>query len=156
MFPSDSVFEDDGVETPPTATQQTEEEEQRGGDMNAADQEEESWSNLRGTGTGLSHPLLFHFLSISFKEALKWSSGEEAPAPAPPEPAEVPPSTSRTEGQQMNGFIEDRSSVSSTDMLVSTAPFSYITVQKEDPPPPPPPHHVGFGRSVGRRREGCR
>uniref|UniRef100_A0A4W6BT11 ARF guanine nucleotide exchange factor 2 n=1 Tax=Lates calcarifer TaxID=8187 RepID=A0A4W6BT11_LATCA len=41
--------------------------------------------------------------------------------PAHPEQTEVAPPRVRTEGQQMNGIIEDRSSVSSTDMLVSSA-----------------------------------
>ncbi|XP_024148796.1 brefeldin A-inhibited guanine nucleotide-exchange protein 2 [Oryzias melastigma] len=109
----DSVFEDDAAEIHPTASEQTEREEQRDGESNPAEQEEESQSNLGGTG-------------------------EEAPAPAPPEQTEVTPPTFRTEGQQMNGFIEDRSSVSSTDMLDaealqgphSSARFSHI-LQKD-------------------------
>uniref|UniRef100_A0A4W6BKM7 ARF guanine nucleotide exchange factor 2 n=1 Tax=Lates calcarifer TaxID=8187 RepID=A0A4W6BKM7_LATCA len=55
--------------------------------------------------------------------------------PAHPEQTEVAPPRVRTEGQQMNGIIEDRSSVSSTDMLVSSGPhnaarFSHI-LQKD-------------------------
>ena len=42
------------------------------------------------------------------------------------EQTEVTPPRVRTEGQQMNGIIEDRSSVSSTDMLVrDRSSFSY-------------------------------
>jgi len=44
--------------------------------------------------------------------------GGEHPAP-PLDETEVAPPAVRTEGQQMNGIIEDRASVSSTDMLVS-------------------------------------
>ena len=44
----------------------------------------------------------------------------EHPAHHVTEQTELPPSKVRTEGQQMNGIIEDRSSVSSTDMLVSS------------------------------------
>ena len=46
--------------------------------------------------------------------------GEEHPAHPVTEQTEVPPPRVRAEGQQMNGIIEDRSSVSSTDMLVSS------------------------------------
>uniref|UniRef100_A0A3B4FPG2 ADP ribosylation factor guanine nucleotide exchange factor 2 n=1 Tax=Pundamilia nyererei TaxID=303518 RepID=A0A3B4FPG2_9CICH len=46
--------------------------------------------------------------------------GEHPPHPAT-EQTEVAPPRVRTEGQQMNGIIEDRSSLSSTDMLVSSA-----------------------------------
>uniref|UniRef100_A0A3Q4I8C3 ADP-ribosylation factor guanine nucleotide-exchange factor 2 (brefeldin A-inhibited) n=1 Tax=Neolamprologus brichardi TaxID=32507 RepID=A0A3Q4I8C3_NEOBR len=46
--------------------------------------------------------------------------GEHPPHPAT-EQTEVAPPRVRTEGQQMNGIIEDRSSLSSTDMLVSCA-----------------------------------
>uniref|UniRef100_A0A3P9D4L0 ARF guanine nucleotide exchange factor 2 n=1 Tax=Maylandia zebra TaxID=106582 RepID=A0A3P9D4L0_9CICH len=45
--------------------------------------------------------------------------GEHPPHPAT-EQTEVAPPRVRTEGQQMNGIIEDRSSLSSTDMLVSS------------------------------------
>uniref|UniRef100_A0A669CLG1 ARF guanine nucleotide exchange factor 2 n=1 Tax=Oreochromis niloticus TaxID=8128 RepID=A0A669CLG1_ORENI len=60
--------------------------------------------------------------------------GEHPPHPAT-EQTEVAPPRVRTEGQQMNGIIEDRSSLSSTDMLVSSGPhnaarFSHI-LQKD-------------------------
>lgn len=42
----------------------------------------------------------------------------ETPAHSVPEQTEVATPKARAEGQQMNGIIEDRSSVSSTDMLV--------------------------------------
>uniref|UniRef100_A0A8C4HQN5 ADP-ribosylation factor guanine nucleotide-exchange factor 2 (brefeldin A-inhibited) n=1 Tax=Dicentrarchus labrax TaxID=13489 RepID=A0A8C4HQN5_DICLA len=45
----------------------------------------------------------------------------EHPAHPVTEQTEVAPPRVRTEGQQMNGIMEDRSSVSSTDMLVSSA-----------------------------------
>uniref|UniRef100_G3NJX2 ADP-ribosylation factor guanine nucleotide-exchange factor 2 (brefeldin A-inhibited) n=1 Tax=Gasterosteus aculeatus aculeatus TaxID=481459 RepID=G3NJX2_GASAC len=46
--------------------------------------------------------------------------GGEHPPP-PLEKTEATPSTVGTEGQQMNGILEDRSSVSSTDLMVSNA-----------------------------------
>uniref|UniRef100_A0A8C4HMS8 ADP-ribosylation factor guanine nucleotide-exchange factor 2 (brefeldin A-inhibited) n=1 Tax=Dicentrarchus labrax TaxID=13489 RepID=A0A8C4HMS8_DICLA len=46
------------------------------------------------------------------------------PAHPVTEQTEVAPPRVRTEGQQMNGIMEDRSSVSSTDMLVSSGPHS--------------------------------
>ncbi|XP_078144283.1 brefeldin A-inhibited guanine nucleotide-exchange protein 2 isoform X2 [Centroberyx gerrardi] len=45
------------------------------------------------------------------------TEGGEHPAHPVPEQTEVPPPRVRAEGQQMNGIIEDRASVSSTDML---------------------------------------
>lgn len=45
--------------------------------------------------------------------------GGEHPVHPVDEQTEVAPPGVRTEGQHMNGIIEDRSSVSSTDMLVS-------------------------------------
>lgn len=44
--------------------------------------------------------------------------GGEHPPP-PLEKTEATPTTVGTEGQQMNGILEDRSSVSSTDLMVS-------------------------------------
>lgn len=49
--------------------------------------------------------------------------GGEHPADPVTEQTEVAPSRVRAEGQQMNGIIEDRSSVSSADMLVSTVNY---------------------------------
>lgn len=46
--------------------------------------------------------------------------GGEHPAHPATEQTEGHPPGVRTEGQQMNGIIEDRSSVSSTDLLVSS------------------------------------
>ena len=62
------------------------------------------------------------FLSRLWPENLYLASPPvgEHPAQHVTEQTEMPPSRVRTEGQQMNGIIEDRSSVSSTDMLVSS------------------------------------
>uniref|UniRef100_A0A3Q1GNQ3 ADP-ribosylation factor guanine nucleotide-exchange factor 2 (brefeldin A-inhibited) n=1 Tax=Acanthochromis polyacanthus TaxID=80966 RepID=A0A3Q1GNQ3_9TELE len=51
---------------------------------------------------------------------LKVLSSVPAPVHPAAEQTDVAPPRVRTEGQQMNGIIEDRSSVSSTDMLVSS------------------------------------
>uniref|UniRef100_A0A8D2ZKJ8 ADP-ribosylation factor guanine nucleotide-exchange factor 2 (brefeldin A-inhibited) n=1 Tax=Scophthalmus maximus TaxID=52904 RepID=A0A8D2ZKJ8_SCOMX len=66
---------------------------------------------------------------------LAFPPGGEHPAPPVPEQTEVAPPRVRAEGQQMNGIIEDRSSVSSTDMLGLQGPhnaarFSHI-LQKD-------------------------
>uniref|UniRef100_A0A3P8P0X7 SEC7 domain-containing protein n=1 Tax=Astatotilapia calliptera TaxID=8154 RepID=A0A3P8P0X7_ASTCA len=70
------------------------------------------------------HLLFFSLLSChcnDLKTSVLASSpgGEHPPHPAT-EQTEVAPPRVRTEGQQMNGIIEDRSSLSSTDMLVSS------------------------------------
>ncbi|GLD45636.1 brefeldin A-inhibited guanine nucleotide-exchange protein 2-like protein, partial [Lates japonicus] len=95
-----AVFEDEGAETPPTALQPAEEGNKPGGDPNPAETTEGEEAEHRPTqihsGTGGEHPV--H-----------------------PEQTEVAPPRVRTEGQQMNGIIEDRSSVSSTDMLDAEA-----------------------------------
>uniref|UniRef100_A0AAX7UZS7 SEC7 domain-containing protein n=1 Tax=Astatotilapia calliptera TaxID=8154 RepID=A0AAX7UZS7_ASTCA len=87
------------------------------------------------------HLLFFSLLSChcnDLKTSVLASSpgGEHPPHPAT-EQTEVAPPRVRTEGQQMNGIIEDRSSLSSTDMLVSSvsgphnaARFSHI-LQKD-------------------------
>lgn len=49
--------------------------------------------------------------------------GGEHPAHPITEQTEAAPSRVRAESQQMNGIIEDRSSVSSADMLVSTVNY---------------------------------
>lgn len=106
----DSVFEDEGVETPPTAAEPAEEGDKPESNPNPAETEREE-GEQQGTG-GEHHPV--------------------------DEQTEVAPPRVRTEGQQMNGIIEDRSSVSSTDMLDaealqgphSAARFSHI-LQKD-------------------------
>ncbi|XP_049920490.1 brefeldin A-inhibited guanine nucleotide-exchange protein 2 isoform X1 [Epinephelus moara] len=106
----DSVFEDEGVETPPTAAEPAEEGDKPESNPNPAATEGEE-GEQQGTG-GEHHPV--------------------------DEQTEVAPPRVRTEGQQMNGIIEDRSSVSSTDMLDaetlqgphSAARFSHI-LQKD-------------------------
>lgn len=106
----DSVFEDEGVETPPTAAEPAEEGDKPESNPNLAATEGEE-GEQQGTG-GEHHPV--------------------------DEQTEVAPPRVRTEGQQMNGIIEDRSSVSSTDMLDaealqgphSAARFSHI-LQKD-------------------------
>ncbi|XP_049438447.1 brefeldin A-inhibited guanine nucleotide-exchange protein 2 isoform X2 [Epinephelus fuscoguttatus] len=101
---------DEGVETPPTAAEPAEEGDKPESNPNPAETEREE-GEQQGTG-GEHHPV--------------------------DEQTEVAPPRVRTEGQQMNGIIEDRSSVSSTDMLDaealqgphSAARFSHI-LQKD-------------------------
>ncbi|XP_060930164.1 brefeldin A-inhibited guanine nucleotide-exchange protein 2 isoform X2 [Limanda limanda] len=81
------VFEDEGAETPPTASEPAESAITEG-------EEEEQPPTQIHSGTG-----------------------DEPPAHPVPEQTEAAPTTVRAEGQHMNGIIEDRSSVSSTDML---------------------------------------
>uniref|UniRef100_A0A671WXQ0 ARF guanine nucleotide exchange factor 2 n=1 Tax=Sparus aurata TaxID=8175 RepID=A0A671WXQ0_SPAAU len=64
---------------------------------------------------------LTQMLNVIFTRMENQAVMGEHPAYHVTEQTELPPSRVRTEGQQMNGIIEDRSSVSSTDMLVSSA-----------------------------------
>ncbi|XP_041860724.1 brefeldin A-inhibited guanine nucleotide-exchange protein 2 [Melanotaenia boesemani] len=94
------VFEDEGAETLPTEARQTEEANEAVSNLNPAElavtQEEE-------------------------EEQQKHSGTDQHPAHHVPEQTEDVPTRIRTESQQMNGIIEDRSSVSSTDMLDAEA-----------------------------------
>ncbi|KAL3063881.1 hypothetical protein OYC64_000243 [Pagothenia borchgrevinki] len=101
---TDSVFEDGGAETPPPAAEPAEEGDKPQSDANPAE------SAVAEAEEGEQTPAQTH-------------SGTEGEHPAPPveEQTEVTPPRVRTEGQQMNGIIEDRSSVSSTDMLDADA-----------------------------------
>ncbi|XP_038579068.1 brefeldin A-inhibited guanine nucleotide-exchange protein 2 [Micropterus salmoides] len=92
----DSVFEYEGAETPPTAAQPAEE-----GDYPEVNPEGEE---------GGQQPTQIHS-----------GAGGEHPAHPATEQTEGHPPGVRTEGQQMNGIIEDRSSVSSTDLLDAEA-----------------------------------
>ncbi|KAI3357087.1 hypothetical protein L3Q82_015558 [Scortum barcoo] len=85
----DSVFEDEGAETPPTAAQPAEEGDKPESDPNPATEGEEGEQPSTQIHGGVQ--------------------------------SEVAPPRVRAEGQQMNGIIEDRSSVSSTDMLDAEA-----------------------------------
>uniref|UniRef100_A0A671X196 ARF guanine nucleotide exchange factor 2 n=1 Tax=Sparus aurata TaxID=8175 RepID=A0A671X196_SPAAU len=67
---------------------------------------------------------LTQMLNVIFTRMENQAVMGEHPAYHVTEQTELPPSRVRTEGQQMNGIIEDRSSVSSTDMLVSSGPHS--------------------------------
>ncbi|XP_056277918.1 brefeldin A-inhibited guanine nucleotide-exchange protein 2 isoform X1 [Pseudoliparis swirei] len=89
----DSVFED-GVETPPT---EAEEVDRPGSNPDPPE------AAMPGAVEGDPR-----------------ETGGEHPAP-PLDETEVAPPAVRTEGQQMNGIIEDRASVSSTDMLDAEA-----------------------------------
>ncbi|TKS76994.1 Brefeldin A-inhibited guanine nucleotide-exchange protein 2 [Collichthys lucidus] len=117
----DSVFEDEGVGTPPTAAQPAEEGDKPESSPNSAESETTEGEE------GERQPTQMHS-----------ETGGEYPAHPVTEQTEVPPPRVRTEGQQMNGIIEDRSSVSSTDMLDaealqgphSAARFSHI-LQKD-------------------------
>lgn len=138
---SDSVFEDEGAGTPPTAAQSAEEGDKLESSPNSAESEtterEEgerqptqmhsetgqnqlvcqlvlfSFSVSDGVSSHGCHLKMFNAFIVAFPP------GGERPAHLVTEQTEVPPPRVRTEGQQMNGIIEDRSSVSSTDMLVS-------------------------------------
>ncbi|XP_019944725.2 brefeldin A-inhibited guanine nucleotide-exchange protein 2 isoform X2 [Paralichthys olivaceus] len=94
------VFEDEGAETPPTASQPAVEGDKPESNSDPAEsattggEEAEQQPTQRECGTGGEHPA--HTVT---------------------EQTEAAPTTVRAEGQQMNGIIEDRSSVSSTDML---------------------------------------
>ncbi|XP_019108868.2 brefeldin A-inhibited guanine nucleotide-exchange protein 2 isoform X2 [Larimichthys crocea] len=117
----DSVFEDEGVGTHPTAAQPAEEGDKPESSPNSAESETTEGEE------GERQPTQMHS-----------ETGGEYPAHPVTEQTEVPPPRVRTEGQQMNGIIEDRSSVSSTDMLDaealqgphSAARFSHI-LQKD-------------------------
>ncbi|XP_028265369.1 brefeldin A-inhibited guanine nucleotide-exchange protein 2 [Parambassis ranga] len=114
---ADSVFDDEGAETSPPAAQHTEEGNNPQSHSNPAE-------SMAPDG---EEPMQAHC-----------APGGEHPAHSVPEQTGVAPPRARTEGQQMNGIIEDRSSVSSTDMLDaealhgphSAARFSHI-LQKD-------------------------
>ncbi|KAK9515738.1 hypothetical protein VZT92_026363 [Zoarces viviparus] len=99
----DSVFEDEGVETPPAVAETAEEVDKP--ESNPNPPESSATEGVEGeqpptqvvSGTGGEHPA------------------------HPVDETEVAPPRVRTEVQQMNGIIEDRSSVSSTDMLDAEA-----------------------------------
>ncbi|XP_019108867.2 brefeldin A-inhibited guanine nucleotide-exchange protein 2 isoform X1 [Larimichthys crocea] len=121
----DSVFEDEGVGTHPTAAQPAEEGDKPESSPNSAESETTEGEE------GERQPTQMH-------SETAFLPGGEYPAHPVTEQTEVPPPRVRTEGQQMNGIIEDRSSVSSTDMLDaealqgphSAARFSHI-LQKD-------------------------
>ncbi|XP_053280537.1 brefeldin A-inhibited guanine nucleotide-exchange protein 2 isoform X2 [Pleuronectes platessa] len=94
------VFEDDGAETPPTASQPAVE-----GDKPESNSDPTE-SAMTEEDEEKQPPTQIHS-----------GTGDEHPAHPVPEQTEAAPTTVRAEGQQMNGIIEDRSSVSSTDML---------------------------------------
>uniref|UniRef100_A0A8C4HR37 ADP-ribosylation factor guanine nucleotide-exchange factor 2 (brefeldin A-inhibited) n=1 Tax=Dicentrarchus labrax TaxID=13489 RepID=A0A8C4HR37_DICLA len=78
---------------------------------------------------------LTQMLNVIFTRMENQAVRGEHPAHPVTEQTEVAPPRVRTEGQQMNGIMEDRSSVSSTDMLAlqgphSAARFSHI-LQKD-------------------------
>uniref|UniRef100_UPI0037E781E2 brefeldin A-inhibited guanine nucleotide-exchange protein 2 n=1 Tax=Semicossyphus pulcher TaxID=241346 RepID=UPI0037E781E2 len=101
---SDSVFEDEGAETLPEAAQPAEEGDQPGSNPNPAES-----AATEGEEKELQ------------PEQIHSETGGEHPAHPVTEQTEVAPPRVRAEGQQMNGIIEDRSSVSSTDMLDAEA-----------------------------------
>ncbi|KAF1390888.1 hypothetical protein PFLUV_G00062770 [Perca fluviatilis] len=97
-----SVFADQAGETPPTAAEPAEEGDKPESSPNPAE------SAAPEGEEGEQQPTQIH-------------SGDEHPAHPVDEQTEVAPPGVRTEGQHMNGIIEDRSSVSSTDMLDAEA-----------------------------------
>ncbi|XP_062247442.1 brefeldin A-inhibited guanine nucleotide-exchange protein 2 [Platichthys flesus] len=94
------VFEDDGAETPPTASQPAVE-----GDKPESNSDPTESATTEGEEEEQPPTQILS------------GTGDEHPAHPVPEQTEAAPTTVRAEGQQMNGIIEDRSSVSSTDML---------------------------------------
>ncbi|XP_037540964.1 brefeldin A-inhibited guanine nucleotide-exchange protein 2 [Nematolebias whitei] len=110
----DSIFEDEGVEVPPTA-----------------DQEDKPGDNSDPTEPAAQE-------GEHHSREMNHETGGEHVDPPVPEQTEVVPHRVRTEAQQMNGIIEDRSSISSTDILDadglqgphSAARFSHI-LQKD-------------------------
>ncbi|XP_068453262.1 brefeldin A-inhibited guanine nucleotide-exchange protein 2 isoform X2 [Clinocottus analis] len=90
---------DEGMETPPTEAEPAEEADKPESNPNPPE------SALTEAVKGERQPTQTHS-----------GTGGEHPA-NPVDETEVAPPRVRTEGQQMNGIIEDRSSVSSTDML---------------------------------------
>ncbi|XP_042263782.1 brefeldin A-inhibited guanine nucleotide-exchange protein 2 [Thunnus maccoyii] len=96
----DSVFEDEGAETPPVVAAQPAEEAESNPAESAAPEGDE----------GEQPPTQIHT-----------GTGGDYPAHPVTEQTDVVPSRVRAEGQQMNGIIEDRSSVSSADMLDAEA-----------------------------------
>ncbi|XP_054602182.1 brefeldin A-inhibited guanine nucleotide-exchange protein 2 isoform X2 [Nothobranchius furzeri] len=104
----DSVFEDEGMEVPPSAA------------------DDENKPEISSTGP---------VVADGERPA---ETGGEGPVPVVPEQMDAVPPRARTETPQMNGVIEDHSSVSSTDLLDaeslqgphSAARFSHI-LQKD-------------------------
>ncbi|XP_040048117.2 brefeldin A-inhibited guanine nucleotide-exchange protein 2 isoform X1 [Gasterosteus aculeatus] len=100
---TDSVFEEEGVETSPTGAEPGEEGDKSESSPNPPESatsdevEEKQPPTETNSVTGGEHP------------------------PPPLEKTEATPSTVGTEGQQMNGILEDRSSVSSTDLMDAEA-----------------------------------
>ncbi|XP_071783675.2 brefeldin A-inhibited guanine nucleotide-exchange protein 2 isoform X1 [Centroberyx gerrardi] len=100
---ADSVFEDENAETHPVEIQPAEEGDKP--ENNPKPAEPVGTEGEEGEQTS-QPPTQIHT-----------EPGGEHPAHPVPEQTEVPPPRVRAEGQQMNGIIEDRASVSSTDML---------------------------------------
>uniref|UniRef100_UPI003AAB2DAF brefeldin A-inhibited guanine nucleotide-exchange protein 2 n=1 Tax=Centroberyx gerrardi TaxID=166262 RepID=UPI003AAB2DAF len=100
---TDSVFEDENAEMHPVEIQPAEEGDKP--ENNPKPAEPVGTEGEEGEQTS-QPPTQIHT-----------EPGGEHPAHPVPEQTEVPPPRVRAEGQQMNGIIEDRASVSSTDML---------------------------------------
>ncbi|KAL6120135.1 arfgef2 [Pungitius sinensis] len=99
---TDPVFEEEGVETSPTRAEPAEEVESESSPNpreSATSDEVEAERPPTETNSG---------------------TGGEHPAPRLEETEATPPKV-RTDGQQMNGILEDRSSVSSTDLMDAEA-----------------------------------
>ncbi|XP_035015000.1 brefeldin A-inhibited guanine nucleotide-exchange protein 2 [Hippoglossus stenolepis] len=94
---------DEGAETPPTASQPAVEGDKPESNSDPADPAE---SAMTEGEEAEQQPTQIHS-----------GTGDEHPAHPVTEQTEAAPTTVRAEGQHMNGIIEDRSSVSSTDML---------------------------------------
>ncbi|XP_029010940.1 brefeldin A-inhibited guanine nucleotide-exchange protein 2 [Betta splendens] len=117
----DSVFEDEGGESPLTSAQSAEDGDKLDNCPNSAQLTETEGEDKE------EQPAQTHS-----------EAGGEHPEHPVSEPAEVSSTEIRTETQQMNGIVEDRSSVSSADMLDAealqgphnTARFSHI-LQKD-------------------------
>ncbi|XP_067384110.1 brefeldin A-inhibited guanine nucleotide-exchange protein 2 isoform X1 [Channa argus] len=100
----DAVYEDEGAETPPTTAQPAEEGDKPESDTNPVESAETEGEEREHQQT-----------------QIHGGTGDQHPAHHVIEQAEMTPPSVRSDSQQMNGIIEDRSSVSSTDMLDAEA-----------------------------------
>ncbi|XP_076024065.1 brefeldin A-inhibited guanine nucleotide-exchange protein 2 isoform X2 [Genypterus blacodes] len=124
---TDSVFEDEGAETAPAVAQPAEEGENPESEVNPTESAGTELPTEIHSGTEGEHPV------HPVPEQTEVHEQTEVP-----EQTEVAPPRVRADSQQMNGIIEDRTSVSSADLLDpealhgphSAARFSHI-LQKD-------------------------
>lgn len=124
VFTSDSVFEDEAGEMPPTSAQSAEDgdkPENSPAQLVEAEEEvkEQQPAQTHGeTGQDLLPFSSFVLVGSGDMKMSAWASPVGGGHLEHPVPEQVASTEVRTETQQMNGIVEDRTSVSSTDMLV--------------------------------------